>query len=694
MRPRLHARFLLQASSWRISAAIVLAAGVLAVALSARPTHALPPLSSTVATGTAIQTDGTGSAEPAFLRGRVSQVEASVDPDRLTWSVPRLALRGHALRVAVAADASSEQPVGVRLRAEGEQPTVIWQVPPGGSTVIKVEFTETGRRRLLLETVSGATAATTSVRVVPAWWSLLPPLTAIVAAVLLRQVMVSLFLGLWLGGMFLYDFNPITALLRTLDTYVLGTLSNSGNANVLLYIMILGGTVGLIVRNGGTHGVIAHVVRWARTPRSGQLSTWVMGLLVFFDDYSNTLIVGNTMRPITDRLRISREKLAYLVDCTAAPVASVAVVSSWIGVEVGYIAGALQSEGIDRSAYLLFIESIPYRFYPILALAFAFLVGYLDRDFGPMLAAERRARVDGRVLGDDASPLVDVDDDAAQPPPDCPRRWYNAAVPIATVVVVTMIGLWWNGGAAIVARGGDPSAAAMYEILAAANPNVAILWGSFSGLLAAVCLTLGQRLLSLDDTMRAFVSGMKSVLMACSILVLAWSLKDICAAVHTADFLVEAVAGTLSHQLLPALVFLISAAIAFATGTSYGTMGILMPLVVPLAVRLGALAGLDAAAGNTLLVGAISSVLAGSVWGDHCSPISDTTILSSMASGSDHIDHVRTQIPYALLVGGVAMLLGDIPSGFGISPWLTYIVAIPALWAVLRYYGRPAHEPA
>ena len=145
--------------------------------------------------------------------------------------------------------------------------------------------------------------------------------------------------------------------------------------------------------------------------------------------------------------------------------------------------------------------------------------------------------------------------------------------------------------------------------------------------------------------MRAFVSGMKSVLMACSILVLAWSLKDICAAVHTADFLVEAVAGTLSHQLLPALVFLISAAIAFATGTSYGTMGILMPLVVPLAVRLGALAGLDAAAGNTLLVGAISSVLAGSVWGDHCSPISDTTILSSMASGSDHIDHVRTQIP-------------------------------------------------
>ena len=628
--------------------------------------------------------DGDG----ALKRWRCAAGAADAFPAAL--ASPPIALRGVAvnIRIELAGDATDPVTFVVRQASQPATEAERWELAPGSSVEVPLTFATTGVKELRLES-QGVAVASATVRAVPGYVSLLPPLVAIIAAVLLRQVLVSLFAGIWLGALFIYDFNPLVALLRTADRFVVSTVANVDNATIIVFTLLLGGMVGVIVRNGGTHGLVQSVVRWATSARSGQVSTWLMGLMIFFDDYTNTLIVGNAMRPVTDRLRISREKLAYLVDCTAAPVASIALISSWIGVEVGYIDGALRSVGSDRSAYLLFVESIPYRFYPVLAIVFAFMVSYMNRDFGPMLQAERRARLTGKVLSETAKPLADVDSESSAPLAGVPLRWYNAVVPILFVVIGTFAGMWVQGTSALVAAGADVLAeAAPYEVLAAASPNLAILWGALLGSLAAVSLSVGQRILSLEDTLAALVSGMKSMVHAIAILVLAWSLKDVCAELLTADYLVDSVSGNLPARLLPVLVFLIAAGVSFSTGTSYGAMGILMPLVVPVAVQLAELASLSATASNSLLLGAVSSVLAGSVWGDHCSPISDTTILSSMASGSDHIDHVRTQIPYAVTVALVGMLVGDIPTAYGLHPLISYAIAIPLLWAILRYFGR------
>lgn len=563
----------------------------------------------------------------------------------------------------------------------------------GGDSVALtgLRFEGTGGREVTVETTGGFTA-TGSTRVLPGWMSLLPPLIAILAALLFREVVVSLLAGVWLGALFIYDWNPLTALWRTIDKYLVEAVTDPGHAMVLIFTMFLGGMVGVISRNGGTYGVVDAITRRATGPISGQLAAYVMGLLIFFDDYSNTLIVGSTMRPVTDRLKVSREKLAYIVDSTAAPVASIALISGWIGVEVGLIGDSITALGLDYEPYVLFVQSIPYRFYPILALFFVLMVIVTDRDYGPMLKAELRARREGKVMADDARPASDLDAEALQPVEGKPRRWVNAVVPITVVMVVTLLGMWWTGRQSLLGAG--DSDLSLQNVFANGDSYIALVWATFSALAVAVVMTLAQRILSLQDTMDAMVKGMKAMLFAVVILVLAWSLGAITVDIHTAGYVVELLTGSLDPRLLPVLVFLASAGISFATGTSWGTMAIMMPVVIPLAVALPTEAGMAADAMQTILLGAISGVLAGSVWGDHVSPISDTTILSSMASSCDHIDHVRTQAPYALAVGAVGMLVGDIPSAYGLPPWISWVVGAGVLLGILYVFGTRADPPA
>jgi Na+/H+ antiporter NhaC len=423
--------------------------------------------------------------------------------------------------------------------------------------------------------------------------------------------------------------------------------------------------------------------------RGGQIATAGMGTAIFFDDYANTLLVGSTMRPLTDRLKISREKLAWLVDSTAAPVTTVAVISTWVGFEVGLIQEAMETLGHSGQAYSFFLQTIPYSFYPLLTLLMVYVVALSGRDYGPMLEAERRAYHKGQVLGPNARPASEVhvaDDDNNREP----ANPLLAGVPILGVVLTTAVGLYFNGRQTAIAEG--MASPGMRDILNAADSFAVLTWAALVGAVLAIVLTTATKRHSLVDAIDGFVDGGKAMMPAVVILIMAWSLSAVCEELGTAKFLVESSRGVLSAHLLPVLVFVLAGAVSFSTGTSWGTMAILMPLAYPLGHELPIEAGLSAATAMNIHLAAVSAVLAGAVFGDHCSPISDTTILSSLATSSDHVDHVKTQLPYAMTVGGIATALGYIPAGFGLSPWISLAFGAVAVVFVVMKFGTPADQ--
>ncbi len=554
-----------------------------------------------------------------------------------------------------------------------------------GLTISDAVLSEGGNHRL--DVRLGDLSATKEVRVIPGVLSILPPLLAIGLALVFRQVIVSLFAGIWLAATFIYDYNIVTGFFTTLTRFVIDAVTTKSQAQIVVFSFLFGGMVGVITRNGGARGIAELITRYAKDARGAQVSTMVMAIVIFFDDYANVLVRGNLMRPITDKLRVSREKLAFLVDTGAASVASTVLVSTWIGYEVGLIDQGLAIIGSSEDAYTMFIRTIPYRFYPLLALVFAFAIGFSDRDFGPMLKAERRARFEGKVMRDGAEPATETLDDDTDV--DQPGSWVNGLAPILTILVVGLAGIYMTGRDALAP--GTP--ATLSNIVSGSDSYEALLWASLSGCLVAIVLAVARRVLSVTEAFGAWIAGLKSMMMAIVILVLSWSIGAATTELHAADYLVQILEGALNPAWLPAMTFVIAAAMAFSTGSSWATMAIMMPLVIPLSSALSISAGLGADRVDTILVGVISSVLAGSVFGDHCSPISDTTILSSMASATDHIDHVRTQLPYALLVAVVGILVGDIPTAYGFSPWLSLLIGSVILIAVLFVYGKPVGAP-
>ncbi|MGF1669601.1 MAG: Na+/H+ antiporter NhaC family protein [Balneolaceae bacterium] len=529
------------------------------------------------------------------------------------------------------------------------------------------------------------------------WISLLPPLVAIALALITREVILSLFAGIWIGALFLTGLNPFTGTAQSLDILI-NSLVDADHIAIVVFSLLLGGMVGVMSRGGGTQGVVDVLQKFAKNRTSGQLFTWFSAFFIFFDDYANTLIRGNALRPMTDRLLISREKLAYIVDSTAAPLAVCAVITTWIGFEITQIQNALsglaaqtadpelaaQLQAGADSVFTIFLDSIPYLFYPILALFFVVMIILMKKDFGPMLKAERRAASGNGVIREGSMPAADTSLETLQPPKDKPRRWYNAALPVLSVIIVAFIGLYVTGSAAL-----DPGEKSLRLIIGEADPFKALLWASFTGCAVAIALAVFQKILSIQEALEAFVGGLQSMLMAIIILVLAWGLGGITQEVGTGTYLSSLLQDTLPLVLLPGLVFFIAALTAFSTGTSWGTMAILFPIVVPMAVSMGAGIGFAGGEHYGILLGSISSVMAGAVFGDHCSPISDTTVLSSMSSACDLVDHVNTQLPYALVVAVVALIVGEIPAAMEwIHPLWGILTGFIILYFILRIFGK------
>ncbi len=531
----------------------------------------------------------------------------------------------------------------------------------------------------------------------PGWLSLVPPVVAITLALVTREVVLSLFAGVWIGALILAGYHPVSGTAGSLD-FLLDAMVDRDHMAIIVFSLLLGGMVGVMARSGGTQGIVKELERLATTRTRGQFLTWASAVFIFFDDYANTLIRGNALRPMTDRLLISREKLAYIVDSTAAPLAVSAVVTTWIGFQITQVRDALsgvaertadpdlaaQLQAGADNAFLIVLHSIPYLFYPILALAFVLMVIVMRRDFGSMYRAERRAASGEGLLRAGAMPAADPTSDSLRPPPDAPHRWYNAAVPVFAVIAVALVGLWRTGSAGL-----EPGERTLVAVIGDADPFAALLWASFAGCAVAIAMVVAQRILSVTAALQAWLGGIQSMLLAVIILVLAWGLGGVTGELETGPYLASLLQDTLPLAILPGLVFIIAAATAFSTGTSWGTMAILFPVVIPLAVAMGAGVGFAGGEHYAVLLGTVSSVMAGAVFGDHSSPISDTTVLSSMASACDLVDHVRTQLPYALVVAGVALAVGEIPAAAEwIHPIWSIFVGLVILYVVLRIFGR------
>ncbi len=425
-------------------------------------------------------------------------------------------------------------------------------------------------------------------------------------------------------------------------------------------------------------GVVNWLSKRAKGPRSGQLMTFIMDLCMFFDDYSNTLVVGNTMRPISDKLKISREKLSYIVDSTSAPVVAIAFVTTWIGAELSYIQDGLNVIGLQANAYYVFINSLKYSFYPILTLGFVLMLIFSQRDFGPMFQAERKAR----MATSNASETADNQKENS--------HLTDALIPLLVLIFGTIIGLFasgynhelWN----------NPTLGFMTKISAIigeANSFLALMWSSLLSLLTAIVVTLWRGSLKFSKIMEEVIEGIKTMLNAVLILTMAWSISLITKDMHTAEFVSQLLLQwSLSPVLVPMLTFILAALIGFSTGTSWGTMAILYHLILPASWMLCISDGMSVGATIPLFYNVVASVLAGAVMGDHYSPISDTTIMSSLASGCDHLQHVRTQMPYAITVGSVAALIGVLPTSLGLTSWIAFLTGLAALAVIVRFVGK------
>lgn len=512
------------------------------------------------------------------------------------------------------------------------------------------------------------------------WLSILPPLVAIGIALIFRQVLFALFLGIWCGAFLAGNLSfggVFNSFFDALSGYIVPAAADESHLSIIVFTLLIGGMVGIITDNGGTRGVIKAITRFVRTKIQGQLMTALMGFVVFFDDYANTMVVGSTMRPLTDRLRISRAKLAYLVDATAAPVATIALVSTWIGAMVGFIADA-QSEmpEFNEAAYSIFINSLPYNFYAFFTLLFVILIAWSGRDFATML----KARVN--LYKAKHNPELDtynlwknkIEDDERTKKVS---HWINAVLPILALVFGTIAGLFITG-----------EGSSVQSIIETADSYKALLWGSLFGITVAVLMTISAKLLEVDDMIEGMLEGMHTMFDGLLILVLAWALSAITVELGTADYLMSVFGETLNAYWLPAIVFVLAGLTAFATGSSWGTMGILMPLVVPLAWEIGNNTGLEYAMTAEVIYASVSAVLAGSVWGDHCSPISDTTILSSIATQCDHVEHVNTQLPYAMIVGALSIVSLVVILAFGVPAWIIYPAGVAIIIAIIFQFGK------
>ena len=525
--------------------------------------------------------------------------------------------------------------------------------------------------------------------------TLLPPLVAIALAFITKETILSLFIGVFVGEFMLCsnDLNIISTIINAflqMGSQIISCMADPWNAGIILQCLLIGGIIQLVTKMGGAKALADAFAKRADTPRKAQLFTWVLGLCVFFDDYANSLIVGPIMRPVMDKLHVSREKLAFVVDATAAPVAGIAIISTWIGLEISLIAAGFQSVGVTNvTGFGIFLQTIPYRFYNIFILLFIVISALTLYEFGPMKKAEQAARArseDEEVIVPEAPGFDEV-----KPVEGIKLSVWNAIIPIGTLIVGALIAFYWSRYTTIL--GGEDQALitlmqtsplsfnGIFEALSQSDASVALFQAALLASIVAIIMAVGEKILTIEEAISEWIGGMKTIVITGVILLLAWSLGGVIGEVGTADYLVGVLSSTIPAWIVPALIFILGALISFATGTAYGTMSILMPLAIPLAwaVSTGDM--------NFTIV-CTSGVLTGAIFGDHCSPISDTTILSSMGTSCNHIDHVQTQIYYAIFVALVAIFIGYIPAGLGIPWYISIPIGIVVMFVGLRILGE------
>ena len=474
-------------------------------------------------------------------------------------------------------------------------------------------------------------AADTSAEYVPAMyasiWSLLPPVIAIVLALITKEVYSSLFVGVFIGGAFWAGFKPEATILHVFQDGVVGVLTDSYNMGILVFLVILGVMVCMMNKAGGS----AAFGRWAKehikTRAGAQLATIALGVLIFIDDYFNCLTVGSVMRPVTDSHNVSRAKLAYLIDATAAPICIIAPISSWAAAVTGFVKG--------EDGFSIFIRAIPYNYYAILTVIMMVTLVLAKEDYGPMKAHEKNA-IEGDLFTTGDRPFENTSENAIYNK----GKVIDLVFPILSLIVCCVIGMIYSGGFF--------SGTGFVEAFSGSDASVGLMLGSFFAMVITIVFYAVRKVLRFSDSMACIPEGFKAMVPAILILTFAWTLKAMTDSLGAAPFVasvMNSAAGGLMN-LLPAIIFLVGCFLAFATGTSWGTFGILIPIVV--AVFQGT--------NETMMIISISACMAGAVCGDHCSPISDTTIMASAGAQCNHVNHVSTQLPYAMTVAAVSCI--------------------------------------
>jgi Na+/H+ antiporter NhaC len=458
------------------------------------------------------------------------------------------------------------------------------------------------------------------------WLSILPPLLAIFLAIKTKHVYISLVLGIWLGWTIIHSWNPVSGLIDTLGALV-DVFKDEDNTRVILFSGLVGAIITFTQYSGGMKGFINWVVGkgLVRTRKSAGLLAWFLGFIIFIEANICVLVSGAVARPIFDKLKISREKLSYILDSTSAPKCILIPLNAW----GAFVIGLLVIQGVENPVRVL-ISSMPFNFYAILALLLVLITVLTGRDFGLMKKAEHRVRVENKLLRDGAEPLISADVVQMEAKEGIPPRALNMILPVVTMVVMMPVVLLITGKGNLMEGSGSAS----------------VLWAVIAGLAVGAVAYRAQGIMKVKEITDIFMKGVGGLIPLAILMILAFAIGDICDALGTGPFVAQAAKSTLNPGVIPAVVFLVSCFIAFSTGTSWGTFAIMIPIAVPMINIIGLHPGLI-----------IAAVLGGGVFGDHCSPISDTTIISSMASATDHIDHVRTQLPYALTAAGFSLLL-------------------------------------
>ena len=487
------------------------------------------------------------------------------------------------------------------------------------------------------------------------FWSLVPPIVAIALALITKEVYSSLFVGILIGGLLYAGGNPEGTVLHVFSDGIVSVLSNSYNVGILIFLVILGSIVAMMNKAGGS----AAFGRWAsskiKTPAGAQLATIALGVLIFIDDYFNCLTVGSVMRPVTDKQNVSRAKLAYLIDATAAPVCIIAPISSWAAAVAGFVEG--------EDGFSLFIRAIPYNYYALLTIVMMVGMVLMHEEYGPMALHEANARK-GDLFTTGNHPYEAMDEEVAAAGDN--GHVMDLVIPIFSLIICCVIGMIYTGG---FFEGTD-----FVTSFSQSDASVGLALGGFFGLVITVVLYMIRRVMKFRDLMACLPEGFKAMVPAILILTFAWSLKAMTDSLGAKEYvaaLVKASAGTFV-SLLPAIIFLVGCFLAFATGTSWGTFGILIPIVVD------AFSATD----PQLMIIAISACMAGAVCGDHCSPISDTTIMASAGAQCEHVNHVSTQLPYAITAAAVSCV-SYIVAGYVRNVVISLIVAIALMLATL-----------